>query len=166
MEFVSGWQHAQNYISTHRADWTWMDRRTKISRISSWKIWQPYTRVWLRTIGVIVRALCGPLTMRRTLQSRKTMMRAAACSPSDTSVSPSRNTTSSTNDAITINASNIYTTYTHTRRTLINLHSLTHSHIHAYIFYFNNPESAHKINTCKNNKRTLVLWLNEGHNAS
>ena len=39
---VSGWQHAQNYISTHWADWIWMDRRTKISRISSWKIWQPY----------------------------------------------------------------------------------------------------------------------------
>ena len=35
-------QHAWNYISTHWADWTWMDRRTKISRISSWKIWQPY----------------------------------------------------------------------------------------------------------------------------
>jgi len=39
VEFVSGWQHAQNYISTHWADWTWMDRQTKISRISSWKIW-------------------------------------------------------------------------------------------------------------------------------
>jgi len=33
---------ARNYISTHWADWTWMDRRAKISRISSWKIWQPY----------------------------------------------------------------------------------------------------------------------------
>jgi len=42
VEFVSGWQHARNYISTHWADWTWMDRRTKISRISSWEIWQPY----------------------------------------------------------------------------------------------------------------------------
>ena len=41
VEFVSGWQHARNYISTHWADWTWMDRRTKISRISSWKSWQP-----------------------------------------------------------------------------------------------------------------------------
>ena len=132
MEFVSGWQHARNYISTHWADWTWMDRRTKISRISSWKIWQPYTRVWLRTIGVIVHALCGPLTMRRTLQSRKTMMSAAACSPSDTSVSPSRNTTSSTNDAITISASNIYTTYTHTRDTHqpTLTHTLTHTYIH------------------------------------
>ena len=38
---VSGWQHAWNYISTRWVDWTWMDRRTKISRISSWKIWQP-----------------------------------------------------------------------------------------------------------------------------
>jgi len=42
VEFVPGWQHARNYIWTHWADWTWMDRRTKISRISSWKIWQPY----------------------------------------------------------------------------------------------------------------------------
>ena len=41
VEFVSGWQHARNYMSTHWADWTWMDRRTKISRILSWKIWQP-----------------------------------------------------------------------------------------------------------------------------
>ena len=41
VECVSGWQHARNYISTHWADWTWMDQRTKISRISSWKIWQP-----------------------------------------------------------------------------------------------------------------------------
>jgi len=52
VKFVSGWQHARNYISTHWADWTWMDRRTKIrrrrgacavatGRISSWKIWQP-----------------------------------------------------------------------------------------------------------------------------
>jgi len=35
-----------------------------------------------------------------------------------------------------------------------------------YIFYFSNSEHTHKISTCKNNKRTLVLWLNEGHNAS
>ena len=44
VEFVSGWQHARNYVSTHwaDADWTWMDRRTKISRILSLKIWQPY----------------------------------------------------------------------------------------------------------------------------
>ena len=41
VNFVSGWQHAWSYISTHRVDWTWMDRRTKISRISSWKIWRP-----------------------------------------------------------------------------------------------------------------------------
>jgi len=42
VEFVSGWQHARNYISTHWADWTWMYRWTKISRVSSWKMWQPY----------------------------------------------------------------------------------------------------------------------------
>ena len=42
VEFVSEWQHARNYVSTHCADWTWMDRRTKISHILSWKIWQPY----------------------------------------------------------------------------------------------------------------------------
>ena len=41
VEFVYRWQHAWNYISTRWVDWTWMDRRTKISRISSWKIWQP-----------------------------------------------------------------------------------------------------------------------------
>ena len=41
VNFVSGWQHAWSYISTHRVDWTWMDRRTKISRILSWKIWRP-----------------------------------------------------------------------------------------------------------------------------
>ena len=29
VEFVSGWEHARNYISTHWADWTWMDGRTK-----------------------------------------------------------------------------------------------------------------------------------------
>jgi len=29
VQFVSGWQHGRNYISTHWADWTWMDRRTK-----------------------------------------------------------------------------------------------------------------------------------------
>ena len=29
------------YMDTLYIDWTWMDRRTKISRISSWKIWQP-----------------------------------------------------------------------------------------------------------------------------
>ena len=46
VEFVSGWQHARNYITTHWADWTWMDRRTKISRISSWKIWQTYISLW------------------------------------------------------------------------------------------------------------------------
>ena len=29
VDFVSEWQHARNYISTHWADWTWMDRGTK-----------------------------------------------------------------------------------------------------------------------------------------
>jgi len=39
-------------------------------------------------------------------------------------------------------------------------------YITTYIFYFSNTENTHKISTYKNNKRTLVLWLNEGHNAS
>ena len=42
-----------------------------------------------------------------------------------------------------------------------------HSNITLHdIFYFSNPEHTHKISTCKNSKRTLVLWLNERHNAS
>ena len=47
--------------------------------------------------------------MRRIRQSRKTMINAAACSPSETSVTPSRKTTSSTNDAMMMMASKIYT---------------------------------------------------------
>ena len=47
--------------------------------------------------------------MRRTRQSRKIIMSAAACSPSETSVTPSRNTTSNTNDAMMMNASKICT---------------------------------------------------------
>jgi len=41
---------------------------------------------------------------------------------------------------------------------------------HHIIFYFSNPKNTHIRSACKNNKRTikktLVLWLNEGHNAS
>jgi len=43
---------------------------------------------------------------------------------------------------------------------------MQYTYMHTYIFYFSNPEHTHQISTCKNNKRTLVLWLNEGHNAS
>jgi len=42
----------------------------------------------------------------------------------------------------------------------------TVSYIHTYIFYLSNPEHTHTISTYKNNKRSLVLWLNKGHNAS
>jgi len=40
------------------------------------------------------------------------------------------------------------------------------TYMHSYIFYFSNPEHTHKISTYKNNNRTLVLWLHEGHDAS
>ena len=46
------------------------------------------------------------------------------------------------------------------------LHISLRYYTYIYIFYFSNPEHTHKISTCKNNKRTLLLWLNEGHNAS
>jgi len=32
------------------------------------------------------------------------------------------------------------------------------------LFYFSNPDQT--LSTYENNKRTLVLWLNEGHSAS
>jgi len=41
-------------------------------------------------------------------------------------------------------------------------------HLTSYIHTYFIPaiQSKHKIRTYKNNKRTLMLWLNEGHNAS
>ena len=39
-------------------------------------------------------------------------------------------------------------------------------YIHAYTYFTSATQSTHKISTYKNNKSTLVLWLNERHNAS
>jgi len=42
VEFVSGREHAWNYISTHWVDWTWMDRRTKSPIFRRGKSGNPY----------------------------------------------------------------------------------------------------------------------------
>jgi len=39
-------------------------------------------------------------------------------------------------------------------------------YIHAYTYFTSATQSTQKISTYKNNKSTLVLWLNERHNAS
>jgi len=40
------------------------------------------------------------------------------------------------------------------------------TYLHTYIHILFQQPRAHKISTYKNNKRTLVQWLNERHNAS